>query len=298
VATAKASSTQEYGPAAGSRNESVRGAAAEPARALPNGFSVDLEDAGTLLWQRISGEWTAPGEALDRQVEWLLETLAASGACGTFFAVADLARHRPALIRRIVAAGHEIGCHGLFHDHLAGRSEAAFRGDVREARAILEDASGCAIEGYRAPFFSLVRGMEWAHRVLAEEGYRYDASAVGADPGLPRRLPSGLWEAPLSAVRWWGRSWPCGGAWLAALPAAAPACPPGGGTVFYMHPYNVGWNRLGRTGPRSVRATWLRWRHEQVHNLLASRFRARLAELLAGGRWRPIAHLVSLAESR
>ena len=282
MATAKVSFAQESAPALAAAESGARGAS-EAAAALPNGFSVDLEDAATLLWQRISGEWTAPGPALERQVEWLLETLSAAGASATFFTVADLARHRPHLIRRIVEAGHEIGCHGLFHDTLEGSSEAAFRSDVRAARAILADVSGRPIEGYRAPFFSLRPEMGWAHCVLAEEGYRYDASAVGAAPGLPRRLPGGLWESPLSGVRWWGRSWPCGGAWLAALPAGAAACAAGGGTVFDMHPYNVGWNRLGRAGRRSPRALWLRWRHEQVHNLLASRFRSRLAELLGRG---------------
>lgn len=297
MATAKVSFAQKSVLPAADGESGARGGDAR-AVALPNGFSVDLEDAGTLLWQRISGEWTAPGRALDRQVDWLLETLGAAGATGTFFTVADLARHRPALMRRIAAAGHEIGCHGLFHDHLEGSSEAAFRADVREARAILQDISGQAIDGYRAPFFSLRPETDWGYRVLAEEGYRYDASALGAAPGLPRRLPNGLWESALSEVRWWGRSWPCGGAWLAALPPGAAVCPPGGGTVFYMHPYNVGWNRLARAAPRSARAAWLRWRHEKVHNLLASRFRARLAELLRRGRWQPIAQLVSLAESR
>lgn len=298
MATARTSFAQEAERVPEERGSIAFSAAVGAPCTLPNGFSVDLEDAATLLWQRISGEWTAPGDALDWQADWLLETLAAAGATGTFFTVADLARHRPALIRRIVECGHEIGCHGLFHDHLKGSTEASFRSDVRDARAILADISGRAIEGYRAPFFSLRPDMSWAHLVLAEEGYRYDASAVGAPPGLPRRLPSGLWEAPLSEVRWLGRSWPCGGAWLAALPAGAAVPKSSGGTTFYMHPYNLGWNRLGRGGPSGLRAMGLRWRHEQIHNLLAPRFRARLAELLARGRWQPVAHLVSLAESR
>jgi peptidoglycan/xylan/chitin deacetylase (PgdA/CDA1 family) len=268
------------------------------AAALPNGFSVDLEDGATLLWRMISGEWTEPGAALGRQIDWILETLESAGATGTFFTVGDLARQRPALIRRIVAAGHEIGCHGLFHDSLDELGETAFRADIREARAILSDVAGQTVEGYRAPFFSLRAEMDWAHRVLAEEGFRYDASVLGAGPGLPRRLPGGLWESALTEVRWCGRSWPYGGAWLAALPACAAAPPPSGGTIFYMHPYNVGWNRLKRAGSRSPRALWMRCRHEQVHNLLAPRFRARLADLLGHGRWQPIARLVARAEAR
>ena len=298
MATAKARFAQHEIAAAVPAGLSDAPSHAVSAAALPNGFSVDLEDAGTLLWRMISGEWIEPGAALDRQVEWILETLEAAGATGTFFTVGDLARQRPALIRRVVAAGHEIGCHGLFHDSLAGQSEAAFRSDVREARAILSDVAGQAIDGYRAPFFSLRADMEWAHRVLAEEGFLYDASALGSDPGLPKRLPGGLWESALTEVRWWGRSWPCGGAWLAALPAGAAASPRSGGTIFYMHPYNVGWNRLERAGARSPRALWLRCRHEQVHNLLAARFRARLVSLVRHGRWQPIAQLVALAEAR
>lgn len=268
-----------------------------PGKRLPNGFSVDLEDNSALVWRRITGEWGPPGASLDRQMDTLLETLAEFRAKATFFTVADVARHRGALIRRLVAEGHEIACHGLFHESVHGCSERRFRSEIRLARQILEDVSGAAVDGYRAPYFSLRSDMGWAYIALEEEGYRYDASIRSPGRGLPRRIGRGFWEAGLSEVRWMRRSWPLGGAWLAALPASADALAAAGGAVLYMHPYNLGGNRLDRPLPPAA-ALWQRCRHQQIHNLLGARFAARLRTLLAHGKWRPLGHLVSLAEAR
>lgn len=46
------------------------------------------------------------------------------------------------------------------------------------ARAVLEDAGGVAVTGYRAPSFSIDARTPWAHRVLAEEGYAYSSSVA------------------------------------------------------------------------------------------------------------------------
>ena len=52
------------------------------------------------------------------------------------------------------------------------RRRAAFRDDVRRAKALLEDAGGRPVRGYRAPSYSITPRSLWALDVLIEEGYR------------------------------------------------------------------------------------------------------------------------------
>ena len=49
-------------------------------------------------------------------------------------------------------------------------------GDLRKSRDALEQITGEAVVGYRAPTFSVVRRTAWALDVLAEEGFLYDSS--------------------------------------------------------------------------------------------------------------------------
>ena len=62
--------------------------------------------------------------------------------------------------------------HRLVYD----QTPAAFREDVRRAKALLEDRLGRAVLGYRAPSYSVTPRSLWALDILIEEGYRYDAS--------------------------------------------------------------------------------------------------------------------------
>src|SRR3546814_7996542 len=83
-----------------------------------------------------------------------------------------VAHRYPALIRRIVDAGHEIASHGWDHQRVFTMDAATFRADLARARQALEDAGGAAVTGYRAPSFSIDTRTPWAHPELAEAGYR------------------------------------------------------------------------------------------------------------------------------
>jgi polysaccharide deacetylase family protein (PEP-CTERM system associated) len=94
----------------------------------------------------------------------------------TFFVLGWIAEQSPDLIREIVRRGHEIASRGYNHCPLARMSPAEFRADVRRTREILEKASGQEIVGHRtAEKLSFGRDL-WTLDVLAEEGFRYDAS--------------------------------------------------------------------------------------------------------------------------
>ena len=107
---------------------------------------------------------------------WLLEQLDRHGIHATFFVVGQLARDEPALVRAIHDAGHEVASHGWDHRRVLSMNPESFREDLRRSRDALEQITGAAVVGYRAPTFSVVRLTAWAIDVLAEEGFLYDSS--------------------------------------------------------------------------------------------------------------------------
>jgi polysaccharide deacetylase family protein (PEP-CTERM system associated) len=94
----------------------------------------------------------------------------------TFFILGWIAERCPGLVREIRAQGHEIACHGYAHQLIYGQSPETFREDIKKAKAIIEDITGEAVIGYRAPSYSITGDSLWAFEVLMEEGFRYDSS--------------------------------------------------------------------------------------------------------------------------
>jgi len=175
-------------------------------------LSLDWED----WFQLCCPPYDQPG-ALDRfecrlelATERSLALCADLGASGTWFCLGDQARRHPELLRRIVAEGHAIALHGLTHRRAFDMDRATWRASVRDGKALLEDLSGHAVVGYRAPEWSL-RGLaaDW-WQDLPDLGFCYDSSrvplAVIGNPTWPRRpyrLIEGLWELP-PPVLWSG----------------------------------------------------------------------------------------------
>jgi polysaccharide deacetylase family protein (PEP-CTERM system associated) len=260
-------------------------------------MSVDVEDwfqvqafAGAIPRDR----W----EVLDRRVEAntdrVLARFAEAGITATFFTLGWVAERHPALIRRIVAAGHELASHGHGHEQVHAIGEAAFRADIRRAKAVLEDAGGVAVVGYRAPTFSIGPRTPWAHAVLAEEGHLYSSSvfpvkhdlygAPDAPRGPHRPQADGVVELPMTTLRLGGRNLPLsGGGWFRLVPYALfgqglkRVTAGGERAIFYFHPWEVDPHQ-----PRVAEAKRLsRFRH---YTGLAS-MEARLKRLLGDFAW-------------
>jgi peptidoglycan-N-acetylglucosamine deacetylase len=82
----------------------------------------------------------------------VLDLLAAADVRVTFFVIADRARAHPALLRRIVAAGHDVQNHSLHHRHdFSLRGPRALTAEIGAAQALLADLSGRAPHCFRAP---------------------------------------------------------------------------------------------------------------------------------------------------
>lgn len=224
-----------------------------------NILSVDVEDYHDQLALDFQDRIVPPDEEAVRSTERLLALFEEFDVRGTFFILGEIAEHFPDLVRRIAAAGHQLGIHG-YHHHLAFRqTRHEFRDSIERAKKLVEDVAGRPADAYRATAFSINESTPWALETLIDLGFRYDSSVYPfkgrryGDPAAPRQpykrsLPDGrwIWEVPMSVVIKWGRRWPvCGGGYLRLMPlsvtdrAIASLNAEGIAAVVYLHPYET-----------------------------------------------------------
>ena len=190
-----------------------------------NALSVDVED-----WFQVGAfertihrrDWDGLECRVERNVDAVLDLFDNHGVKGTFFTLGWVAERYPAVIRRIVEAGHELASHGYDHQRVFTFTPEEFRADLRKSRALLEQAGGVAVTGYRAPSFSIDARTPWAHRILAEEGYHYSSSVAPIVhdhygwPEAPRFAfhpveGNDLVELPVTTAKLGGRTLAAGG---------------------------------------------------------------------------------------
>jgi polysaccharide deacetylase family protein (PEP-CTERM system associated) len=173
-------------------------------------------------------------ERMDVTTRWLLAELGERGIRATFFIVGDIARSNPGLVREIHRGGHEVASHGWDHRRVHHFTPQTFREDLRRSKEALEQVTGEAVLGYRAPTFSVVRQTAWALDVLAESGLLYDSSIYPV-----RHDRYGVAEAPRAPFRARGP-----GREILELPPAtwrmmSQNVPTGGGGYFRLLPLAV-----------------------------------------------------------
>ncbi|MGH2540254.1 MAG: polysaccharide deacetylase family protein, partial [Actinomycetota bacterium] len=142
-------------------------------------FSVDVEDYFHV--EAFRGivdplDWESMEQRVEPNTRRLLHLLEGFGVHGTFFVLGWVAERRPELVRDIHAGGHEVAIHGYDHRPITSMSPDEFRQDIRRAKGIVEDLTGEAVLGYRAPTYSVVEDTLWALDVMGEEGLLYDSS--------------------------------------------------------------------------------------------------------------------------
>ena len=192
---------------------------------MRNALSVDVEDwfqVGAFERTIDRADWEGLTHRVERNTDAVLDLFEQAGVSATFFTLGWVAERYPALMRRIVQRGHEVASHGYDHARVFTFTAEEFRADLRKSRAILEDASGQAVTGYRAPSFSIDPRTPWAHPILAEEGYRYSSSVAPIRhdhygwPDSPRFAwnpvaGSSLLELPVTTAKWGRRTLAAGG---------------------------------------------------------------------------------------
>ena len=160
---------------------------------------------------------------LEPSTRHLLDKLGEHGIKATFFVVGEIAVSHPSLVRDIHRSGHEVASHGWDHQRVHRFTPQSFLMDLQRSRDALEQVTGSAVVGYRAPTFSIVRQTSWAIDVLSEAGFLYDSSIypVRHDrygiyqapraPFLAQGRTNSILEIPPATLRTLGVNLPVGG---------------------------------------------------------------------------------------
>ncbi|MBN1882536.1 MAG: DUF3473 domain-containing protein [Deltaproteobacteria bacterium] len=216
------------------------------------GVSIDVED--WYMGLDLPGtSWDNREKRLRMGLDQILSILEERRVRGTFFILGAVAEMHPEAVRAIADAGHEIASHGYSHTMVYRLSPDDFRSEVVRTDRLLANITGTKPVGFRAPYFSITDKSIWALDILAENGYRYDASiypgynyryGIPGSPDTIHRLPeSGLVEIPVSVMEIMGRRIGIGGAYFRLLPFwmtlrgirrrdAADK-----GSILYLHPW-------------------------------------------------------------
>jgi polysaccharide deacetylase family protein (PEP-CTERM system associated) len=205
-------------------------------------------------------EWPSLESRVVGATERLLDVLDETGTSATFFVLGWVAERHGGLVRAIQTRGHEIASHGYGHQMITRLNRAQFAEDVRRGKSAVEDSTGTAVIGYRAPTFSVVRGTLWSLEVLAEAGFRYDSSifpivhdryGIPDAARFPHRVAAGpgveIGEFPLSTIAWLGWRFPvAGGGYFRLLPYAFTHRAvrhlnerEGQPAIIYLHPWEI-----------------------------------------------------------
>jgi polysaccharide deacetylase family protein (PEP-CTERM system associated) len=277
-----------------------------------NALSVDVEDwfqVGAFEKVIAKSDWERLERRVEANADAVLALFAEADVKATFFTLGWVAERHPALVRRIVAAGHEIASHGWDHDRVFTMAPEAFRADLRRAHAAIADAGGVAPAGYRAPSFSIDKRTPWAHAILAEEGYAYSSSVAPlahdhygwreAPRFAHRPLPdSNLIELPVTTVELGGRRLAAGGggffrllpyrfsSWAIGRVNEAEQRP----AVFYFHPWEI--------DPGQPRVSAASLKSKLRHYSRLSAMRPKLLKLFKAHNWGTTGEVVERERAR
>jgi len=199
-------------------------------------MSVDVEDwfqVENLRGAIARDTWNERELRVEKNVELILDILAASGTKATFFTLGWVAERVPGLVKKIHSAGHEVASHGYGHDLIYNLTEDQFREDVTRSKKLLEDITGQPVIGYRAPNFSIT---DWAIDILRETGFKYDSSLF---PSMAHDRYGKLKKFKVEDSRWFELAPGFHQVLLSCLPLGGRNLPWAGGGYFRLIPYPI-----------------------------------------------------------
>lgn len=266
---------------------------------LKNAMTIDVEDffqVSAFEHHIPRNQWDSIPCRVERNIDIILGMLDKTQTKATFFTLGWIAERYPSMVHRIVANGHELASHGYGHQRVSDLSREEFRADITRAKKILEDLSGVAVSGYRAPSFSIGEKNLWALDVLHETGHLYSSSIypIRHDhygmPDAPRfahrpRGEQGILEVPPSTITLMGRNLPAaGGGYFRLLPYKtsrwlmkkvnqqdSKSC------IFYFHPWEI--------DPDQPRQTGISLKTRFRHYVNLARMESRIQALLRDFQW-------------
>ncbi len=267
-------------------------------------ISFDVEDyfqVSAFEKQIDPANWDSYECRIESNVEIILEVLQThKDTKATFFILGWVAERYPHLVKKISALGHEVASHGYNHQRIVNMTREGFRADIQASKSLLEDLTGKAVTGYRAPSFSLAPSTLWAVDELAEAGYQY-SSSVNPVPhdlyGMPDapRTPflwhNGLIELPVTTLSLMNKRFPCsGGGFFRLYPYSVfkkglqtAESQLDGPVIFYLHPWEL--------DPQQPRVSGASAKSRFRHYLNLEKTRPRLEKLLHDFDWNTISDL-------
>ena len=82
--------------------------------------------------------WPNFESIVERYTDWIVETVSSANVRATFFVVGWIAERYPQLVRRIAAAGHELGTHSYWHRKCFELTPEELREDLRRSIDVIE----------------------------------------------------------------------------------------------------------------------------------------------------------------
>lgn len=99
----------------------------------------------------------------------LLDILKERNIKATFFMVGEKVHDYPAIVRRVVAEGHEIGNHTYSHPMFAGKSDQTIRNEMQRTADAVKSAAGYTMHLMRPPGGGITKHVE--QMLYTEFGY-------------------------------------------------------------------------------------------------------------------------------
>jgi peptidoglycan/xylan/chitin deacetylase (PgdA/CDA1 family) len=128
----------------------------------------------------------------------LLDLLGELGVRGTFFTTGEMARRFPDIMRRVIAEGHELGCHGDLHQDFTRLSRDAADTELRDSLATLRSFG--PVVSFRSPYLRFP--VEYLP-LLVRHGLVIDSSVARYKSGPNHRVSAtvdGLVRVPASVT--------------------------------------------------------------------------------------------------
>jgi polysaccharide deacetylase family protein (PEP-CTERM system associated) len=240
---------------------------------ITNALTIDFED----WYQGLEIPHTEWGN-FENRVEFigdkLLQLLDDAGTKATFFVLGYVAENQPGMIKKIEAAGHEIGTHGFSHTLIYTQPPEVFQAEMTRTISHLQDLTGKKVLGHRAPFFSITKDSLWALDVLGELGIKYDSSifpvlnyryGIAGAPRFPYQIKREKYEFtefPISTLKIPFMTLPiAGGAYFRIYPYQLSkqflraVNRSGNPFTFYLHPWELDPEHPRIPLPRRIAAT-------------------------------------------
>ena len=115
-----------------------------------NALTIDVEDyfqVSAFEAYIAKNQWDSVPHRVEKNTHKILDLLDKKQVKATFFTLGWIAERYPEIIKRIVADGHELACHGYEHIRVTEQTPNQFRSDVYKAKNILEQLSGKQVKG-------------------------------------------------------------------------------------------------------------------------------------------------------